>query len=118
MDTRAEQGRSARAYRFQAKTAKSLAHPTRIAILEMLRGGERCVCEMEPELTASQANISQHLAVLRDSNLVVARRDGMRMMYRVTDVRVFQVLDLMGSIAHDQLDAARQALAALESVAA
>ena len=107
-----------RAYKWQAKVAKALAHPTRIALLEMLRRGEVCVCEMSPELEASQANVSQHLAVLRDSNLVVARRDGTRMMYRVTDERVFQVLDLMGSIAHDQLDAARQALAALESIAA
>ncbi len=107
-----------RAHRFQAKTAKALAHPTRIAILEMLRAGERCVCEMEPELAASQANISQHLAVLRDGNLVVARRDGVRMMYRVTDQRVFQVLDLMGCIIHDQLNAGRRALAALENVAA
>jgi DNA-binding transcriptional ArsR family regulator len=107
-----------RAYKWQAKVAKALTHPTRIAILEMLRRGEVCVCEMGPELEASQANVSQHLAVLRDSNLVVARRDGTRMMYRVTDERVFRVLDLMGSIAHDQLDAARQALAALESIAA
>jgi DNA-binding transcriptional ArsR family regulator len=104
-----------RAYKWQAKMAKALAHPTRIAILEMLRRGEVCVCEMSPEL---EANVSQHLAVLRDSNLVATRREGMRMMYRVTDERVFQVLDLMGSIAHDQLDAARQALAALETIAA
>jgi DNA-binding transcriptional ArsR family regulator len=107
----------ARAYRWQARVAKALAHPTRIAILEMLRRGEICVCEMGPELEASQANVSQHLAVLRDSNLVVARRDGTRMMYHVTDERVFRVLDLMGSIAHDQLNAARQALAALEHIA-
>jgi ArsR family transcriptional regulator len=107
-----------RAYKWQAKVAKALAHPTRIALLEMLRRGEICVCEMCPDLEISQANVSQHLAVLRDSNLVVARRDGTRMMYRVTDKRVFRVLDLMGSIAHDQLNAARQALAALENVAA
>jgi ArsR family transcriptional regulator len=107
-----------RAYKWQAKMAKALAHPTRIAILEMLRRREVCVCEMGPALEASQANVSQHLAVLRDSNLVAARRDGTRMMYRVTDARVFRVLDLMGSIAHDQLNAARQALAALENIAA
>jgi DNA-binding transcriptional ArsR family regulator len=107
-----------RAYEWQARVARALGHPTRIAILEMLRRGEVCVCEMGPELEASQANVSQHLAILRDNNLVVARRDGTRMMYRVTDERVFRVLDLMGSIAHNQLDAARQALAALESVAA
>jgi len=97
-----------RAYKWQARVAKALAHPTRIAILEMLRRKEVCVCEMGPELEASQANVSQHLAVLRDSNLVVARRDGTRMMYGVTDERVFQVLDLMASIAHDQLNAARR----------
>ena len=107
-----------RAYKWQAKMAKALAHPTRIAILEILRRGEVCVCEMGPELEASQANVSQHLAVLRDSNLVAAQREGTRMMYRVTDERVFRVLDLMGSIAHDQLDAARLALAALETIAA
>lgn len=90
------------AYRLQAKTAKALAHPTRIAILEMLRGGEKCVCEMEPKLGASQANISQHL--------VVGQRD------RVNDERVFQVLDLLAAIRRDQLNQARQALAALESV--
>ncbi|HID62621.1 MAG TPA: ArsR family transcriptional regulator [Anaerolineae bacterium] len=98
--------------------ARALAHPTRIAILEILRRGEVCVCEMDPGFETSQSSISQHLAVLRDSNLVAARRDGTRMMYGVTDERVFQVLDLMGSIAHDQLNAARQALAALEGVAA
>jgi hypothetical protein len=48
----------------------------------------------------------------------MVEKRGVRMMYRVTDERVFRVLDLVGSIAHDQLDAARQALAALESVAA
>jgi len=106
------------AYKWQARMAKALAHPTRIAILEILRQGEICVCEMSPELEASQANVSQHLAVLRDNNLVAARREGTRMVYRVTDERVFRVLDLMGSIAHGQLDAARQALAALENVAA
>lgn len=104
------------AYRLQAKTAKALAHPMRIAILEMLRQGGRCVCEMEPELGASQANISQHLAALRDANLVVSQRDGMRSQYRVTDERIFQVLNLLAAIGYDQLDQARQALAALESV--
>lgn len=103
-----------RAYKLQAKTAKALAHPTRIAILEMLRRGKRCVCDMEPELEASQANISQHLAALKDANLVVGQRDGMRIRYHATDERVFQVLDLLAAIRHDQFDQARQALASLE----
>jgi len=103
-----------RVYRLQAKTAKALAHPTRIAILEMLRGRERCVCEMGPELEASQANISQHLAALRHANLVTGRREGMRIQYRVNDERIFQVLDLLAAIRRDQLTQARQAFASLE----
>jgi hypothetical protein len=48
----------------------------------------------------------------------MVEKRGVRMMYRVTDEQVFRVLNLMGSIAHDQLDAARRALAVLEGIAA
>ena len=69
---------------------------------------------MGPELEASQANISQHLAALRDASLVIDQRDGVRIQYRATDKRVFQVLDLLAAIRHDQFNQARQALASLE----
>ncbi len=103
------------AYKWQARMAKALAHPTRIAILEMLRGGEVCVCEMGPVLELNQANISQHLAILRDNHLVTTRRDGVRVFYCVTDERVFRILDLLGAVAHDQLNEARRALATLQA---
>ncbi len=102
------------AYRLLARTIKALAHPTRLAILSLLREGEVCVCDLEPALDLRQANISQHLAILRRANLVTSRRDGLRILYRVTDPRVFKALDLLSSITHDRLDQARQALAALE----
>ena len=100
-----------RAYELQAETIKALAHATRIAILDRLHQGEACVCELEPSLGLSQANISQHLAILRACNLVTTRRDGARVFYRVTDDRVFQLLTLLSTITHDQLNEARQALA-------
>ncbi len=102
------------AYRLLARTIKALAHPTRLAILSLLREGEVCVCDLEPALDLRQANISQHLAILRRANLVTSRREGLRILYRVTDLRVFEALDLLSSITHDRLDQARQALAALE----
>lgn len=103
------------AYRLLARTTKALAHPTRLAILCLLGEGEVCVCELEPALGLRQANISQHLAILRRANLVTSRREGLRVLYRVSDPRVFKVLDLLSSITHDRLDQARQALAGLES---
>ena len=101
------------AYRLLARTVKALAHPTRLAILSLLREGEVCVCELEPALDLRQANISQHLAVLRRANLVTNRREGLRILYRVSDERVFEALDLLSSIAREQLVEATEALASL-----
>ena len=55
---------------------KVLTHPARLAILEILRDGEHCVCHMEAHLGFRQAYISQQLSVLRDAGLVQDRRDG------------------------------------------
>jgi len=101
------------AYRLLARTIKALAHPTRLAILSLLRKGEVCVCELEPTLDLRQANISQHLAILRRANLVTSRREGLRILYRVSDERVFETLDLLSSIAREQLVEATEALASL-----
>ena len=101
-----------KAYHLQADMLKALAHPTRLKILELLCDGERCVCEIEPALGRRQPNISQHLAILRASRLVEARKDGVRMIYRVTDRRVFQALDLLTTVSQSQADEARRAFAA------
>ena len=101
------------AYRLLATTIKALAHPTRLAILSLLREGEVCVCDLEPALDLRQANISQHLAILRRANLVTSRREGLRILYRVSDERVFEALDLLSSIACQQLVEATEALTSL-----
>ncbi|HEY0928801.1 MAG TPA: metalloregulator ArsR/SmtB family transcription factor [Gemmatimonas sp.] len=54
----------------------ALSDPTRLAILEMLRDGERCVCELQDELDAAQSRLSFHLRVLREAGLVADRKEG------------------------------------------
>jgi ArsR family transcriptional regulator len=80
---------------------KVLTHPGRVAILELLRDGERCVCHLEAYLGLRQAAISQQLAVLRETGLIQDRRDGWNIYYRVVKPEIFTVLDaarsLMGS---------------------
>ncbi len=71
------------AYQTQAQFFKILTHPTRLAILDVLRDGEQCVCHLEAVLALRQAYISQHLMVLRESGLVADRRDGWNIYYRV-----------------------------------
>lgn len=72
---------------------KVLMHPTRLAILNMLRDGEQCVCHMESAFGLRQAHISQHLMVLRDAGLVSDRRDGWNNFYRVIRPEIYQVID-------------------------
>lgn len=72
---------------------RALMHPTRLAILEMLRDDEECVCHMEAMLGLRQAYISQHLGVLREAGLVDVRREGWNVYYRVVRPEVFGVID-------------------------
>ncbi|QGP91451.1 putative HTH-type transcriptional regulator [Neomoorella glycerini] len=87
-----------RLYSLKAEFFKALAHPTRVRILEQLRQGEKCVCKFIEDLELEQPNISQHLAVLRKEDIVVTRKEGLKVLYRVKHPEIFQVLDLVGRI--------------------
>ncbi len=59
-----------------ARLVQALSDETRLAILEMLRGGERCVCELQDALDAAQSRLSFHLRVLKEAGLVRDRKEG------------------------------------------
>ena len=85
-------------YEQETKLYKSLMHPARLAILDLLREGEACVCHMEATFEYRQAYISQQLMVLRDAGLVEDRRDGLNIYYRVIRSEIFDVLDAMRKV--------------------
>jgi len=72
----------------------ALSDATRLEILEMLRDGERCVCELQDELDAAQSRLSFHLRVLREAGLVVDRRDGRWSYYSIVPRALSEVHDL------------------------
>lgn len=76
-----------------AEFFKALAHPLRVRIVETLRGGEIGVNELSARLAVEQSSLSQQLAVLRKSNIVAGRKDGLNVYYSVTDPGVFRLLD-------------------------
>ncbi len=78
-----------------AELFKGLAHPARLQILDLLREGEMCVCHIEATLKKRQAYISQQLMTLREAGLVDARKDGLKVYYRLTDPQVADLLNLM-----------------------
>jgi ArsR family transcriptional regulator len=81
--------------RFKADIFQALAHPTRIAIIELLEGGELSAGELQEKLKVEQANLSQHLSVLRAKQLVVNRKVGNQVFYSVRDPIILKVLALM-----------------------
>lgn len=78
---------------FKAELFKALGHPVRIRILELLRDGERTVSDLQAELEIEASSVSQQLALLRARQLVVGRKEGTSVHYRVVDPQVFDLLD-------------------------
>ncbi len=89
--------------RFKADIFQALAHPTRIAILELLGEGELSAGALIEKLGMEQANVSQHLAVLRAKQLVTNRKVGNQVFYSVRDPIIIEVLRLMRSFFHAHL---------------
>jgi ArsR family transcriptional regulator len=89
--------------RFKADFFQALAHPTRIAIIELLRGGELSAGTLIERLGVEQANASQHLSVLRAKRILTNRKAGNQVFYSVRDPLVIQVLDTMRQYFFTQL---------------
>ena len=81
--------------KFKAQIFQALAHPTRIAIVEALRDGEQPSGKLLELLQVEQANLSQHLAVLRSRHVVVNRKVGNQVFYALRDPVLLEVLALL-----------------------
>jgi ArsR family transcriptional regulator len=87
----------------KAEVLKILAQPTRLKILELLRHGERCICEIVPAINGEQSNISRHISLMQKSHLVTTRRDGVKVMVKVKDPKIFEILDHVGFLLRRQI---------------
>ena len=87
----------------KAEILKVLAQPTRLKILECLRNGERCICEIVPAINGEQSNISRHISLMQKSNLVSTRKDGVKVMVKVRDPKIFEILDSVSLLLKKQI---------------
>jgi len=92
-----------RVLELKAEILKALAQPTRLKILELLRNGERCICEIVPAINGEQSNISRHISLMQKSHLVTTRKDGVRVMVNVKDAKIFEILDKVSAILKNQM---------------
>lgn len=81
--------------RFKADIFQALSHPTRIAIVELLRDGEVSAGVFPEALKVEAANASQHLAILRSKRIVTNRKEGNQVFYSLRDPSLIEVLDIM-----------------------
>ena len=90
-------------FKLQANVSKTLAHPLRLAILYCLKDGEKTVNEITEAVGASQSNVSQHLALMRQREIVETRKDGSNIYYSVASPKISQACDMMRQVLLEQL---------------
>lgn len=91
-----------RILQLQAGICKILSNPKRLQIMHELRSGEKTVGELTTLTGMRQANVSQHLALMRLVNMVLERRVGNTVFYRISDTRITEACDIMRSVLLDQ----------------
>jgi len=77
----------------EVEVYKALADPTRLKILECIKDGERCICEIIPYTGKSQPNVSQHLKVMKYAGIIDERKDGTKIMIKVSNREIFNIID-------------------------
>jgi ArsR family transcriptional regulator, virulence genes transcriptional regulator len=90
-------------YELQAEVSKTMAHPLRLAMLHSLKDGEKTVNQLTELTGASQSNVSQHLALLRQRDIVLTRKEGSNIYYRVSSPKISQACDMVREVLLEQL---------------
>jgi ArsR family transcriptional regulator len=85
-----------------AELFHALSDPTRLTILDLLREGERCVCELQAEIDAAQSRLSFHLKVLKEAGLVRDRREGRWSYYALASQTLGEAHDLVRALATER----------------
>lgn len=90
-------------YNLHADICKTIANPRRQAIIDTIRDREMTVSEIIRITGISQANLSQHLAILRSKGVLKSRREGNNIFYSVSDFRIIEAYDLISRVLCDYI---------------
>ena len=90
-------------FKMHAEICKVFTNPKRLEIISLLRDGEKTVNELTELAGVPQANVSQHLTVLRQNNVVTTRRNGANIHYKIANPKILQACDLMREVLLEKL---------------
>ncbi|MEI8355548.1 MAG: metalloregulator ArsR/SmtB family transcription factor [Deltaproteobacteria bacterium] len=88
---------------YKADILKALAQPTRLKIIDFLRNGEKCVCEIFPAIAEEQSNTSRHLNLMLASGILARRKEGVKIFYSIKYQEVLEMVELAGRIVRHEI---------------
>jgi len=97
----------------QAEIAKAIAHPLRIAIVDFLKEGEQCVCDIAEYVGSERSNVSRHLAVMVNAGVLEHRKDGLKVIYKLKTPCILDFFSCTAACLKEQLKDATKLLSAL-----
>ena len=78
---------------FKSRIFKVIGDANRLKVLEILRSGENCQCEIIPMIAQSQPTVSRHLKLLEEAGLIKSRKEGTKIFYQIVDEHIFNLID-------------------------
>lgn len=102
-------------YQVKAEFFRTLGHPARIRVLEVLKGGERPVSELIPEVGIEASHLSQQLGIMRRAGIIQSRKIGSNVYYSVGDAKLFELLDVAKRIITSSLTESQVLLEQMEA---
>lgn len=94
-------------YEMKAGIIQAAGHPIRLAVIDFLKGGEQCVCDIAVHVGAQRSNVSRHLAVMLKAGIVDCRKDGLKVIYSLKTPCILNFLACVTDVLRDQAKAHR-----------
>jgi DNA-binding transcriptional ArsR family regulator len=86
----------------QAEVAKAIAHPLRIAIIDFLKDGEQCVCDIAEHIGSERSNVSRHLAVMVNAGVLDYRKEGLKVIYKLKTPCILEFFSCVSRVLKQQ----------------
>ena len=103
-----------RMFKLMADVLAAAGHEIRLAILDYLKDGEKCVCEIAEYVDANRSNVSRHLAVMLNAGLVTQRKEGLKMMYALRTPCILNITKCVTNVLRDRAQETGEILASLK----
>jgi len=97
----------------QAEIAKAIAHPLRIAVVNFLKDGEQCVCDIAKHIDSERSNVSRHLSVMANAGLLEYRKEGLKVIYKLKTPCILDFFSCVSRVLKQQVKENERLLAAL-----